>query len=93
MKKGIARLMGKAMNALMDSLTKSGANPTRYVTSHKITFQTALLPYHQLDAILQTIHDETGLMVKEFNYSSRALGGDSIGWEVTFQLKDIELIP
>lgn len=64
-------------------------------TPHIITWQTDQLPYDamQLALNLAMVGAKQKYMIKDFNFYCKALGGDSIGWEVSLHIKELEPKP
>lgn len=66
----------------------------KFTSPHILQWQTEDMPYDTLHYIINVFGMfNRALMIKEFDFYCKVLGGDSIGWEITFHLKQIEPKP
>lgn len=66
----------------------------KFPSPHIMIWETEDMPYDALHYVINLFGMfNRSLVIKEFNFYCTALGGDSVGWQVTFHLKQIEPKP
>ena len=83
-----------AIKTLEAGLKFNGYNP-EITSPHIITWATEMLPYEALQGALDLVMTDgrKGTMVKDFNFYCKTMGGDSLAWQVTLHIKELELKP
>lgn len=87
-------LIEQILNRITQHLMEVDEIEAKSTSPHILTWQTEDRPYDALHYILNVIAMfNKKVMVKEFNFYCTALGGDSVGWQITFHLKELEPKP